>query len=113
MGRPLEKSRLRPGEPHALVHLRERRRRRRAGLLRAQRQQTLQLGRVGAELAVAGLDRADELDHGLGDVGLEVAVALAVIARLDRVRRLTRRDGHDRDEILDSLLAGTAPYLAP
>src|SRR5437870_5328423 len=66
-------------EAHALVHRPERRLGGVPGLLRADREEALELAVVGAELSVALLDRGEQLDHGLGHVGLERAVALAVV----------------------------------
>ena len=43
----------------------------------------LQLALVRAQLAVALLDRREELDDRLADVLLELAVAVAVVARLE------------------------------
>src|SRR3954468_1691090 len=73
-----------PHEAHALVHLLERRCGGRARLLGAAAEHGAQLRLVGAQLLVALLDRRQQLDDRLGHVLLELAVALAVVARLDR-----------------------------
>src|SRR5438876_10602836 len=65
-------------ETHALVHLRQGGARGGAGLVGACREQAGELVVVAAVLVVAGLDRLEERDHGLGDVCLELPVATAV-----------------------------------
>ena len=65
----------RPREAHPLVHRLERRRRGRARLVRADREQPPQLALVRAQLAVALLDRRDQRDDRLADRLLELAVA--------------------------------------
>ena len=55
--------------------------------------------RVGAQLAVALLDRRQRLDDRLADVGLELPVARAVVARLDRIGRLAGERGEDVDQV--------------
>ena len=72
--------RLRPGEAHPFVHAREGRPGCGAGLLEPDSEEASQLGRILAQLALTRLDRNQELDHGFGDVRLEVAVTGALVA---------------------------------
>src|SRR5206468_3336964 len=90
-----------PREAHPLVHLLERRRRGLARLLGALREQPLELARVGHQLLVAQAHRLEQRDDRLADVLLERAVALAVVAGLDRRGILAIRDGHDLDQVRD------------
>src|SRR5437868_7263217 len=83
------------GEAHSLVHLLERRRRSGASLLRALGEQALELGGVAAQVVVAGQDRVEQCDHGLGDVRLEGAVAAAAVASLELPDRLAGGHGHE------------------
>src|SRR5436309_2054194 len=69
-------------EPHPLVHRRERRLRRFARLLGADREETLQLPLVGPQRVVALLDRHEQLHDCLADVLLELSIACAVVPRL-------------------------------
>ena len=78
--RPLEAH-----EAHALVHRLERGRGGRAGLVGPGAEQADELGWIVAERVVALLDRLEQLDDRLGDVALELPVAAAVVARLDRL----------------------------
>src|SRR5262245_34649790 len=99
---------LRRDEADVLVRAPERLRRDRVGLLGAPREDLAQLIRGAAELPVPEPDGVEQLDDGLGDVLLERAVAGAVVARLDRLRRLAGRHGHDLDEVRDPrLVLGT------
>ena len=77
-------------EAHALVHRLERRLARPPRLLRADREQALQLPLVGAQRLEALADRRQQCDDRLADRFLEVAVARAVEALLER-RRPARR----------------------
>ena len=90
------------------AHVVEHRVQRRLGhlprLLGADRQQPLQLARVGAQLAVPLLDRREQLDDRLADGLLERAVALPVELGLDVLHRLAGRDRHDLDEVRDARL---------
>ena len=54
------------------------------------REQPPELRLVGAERLVALPDRVEQLDDRLGHVLLELAVALPVVAALDRVERARR-----------------------
>src|SRR2546429_964951 len=89
-------------EAHPVVHLLEDGLRGLAGLLGAAAQQALELRLVAAELLVGVPDRLEELDHRLADVDLEGAVALPVVAGLDRLPGLAGRHRHDPDEGPDS-----------
>ena len=60
---------------------------------------------------VALLDRNDCLDDRLADVGLELAVTDAVVARLDRVRGLRRDRREDVNEVRDAGLVRRATHL--
>src|SRR5215207_6650770 len=99
-----------PGEPHALVHLFERGSGGGLRLFGASREQRAELALVRSELLVTLLDGAEQSDDRLGDLLLERAVALAVVAGLDLGDRLAGRDRHDLDQIGDPglLLAGVA-----
>src|SRR5579859_2099468 len=97
-----------PGEAHALVHRLERRRRRLGRLLGADAKQPLELARVGDELFVPKPHRLEQFHDRLGHVRLELPVALPVVAVLDLLRRGSRRDGHDVDEVRDARLVGRA-----
>src|SRR4029453_16165659 len=92
---------LRLHKPHALVHRGDRRSRDLACFLSANSEEAPQFVRIRAQLLVAGLNRLEERDDGLADVSLELPVAGAVVARLDRLGRLAGRDGHDVDEVRD------------
>ena len=61
------------------------------GLLGTLAQQPLELAGIRRQLLVAQPHRLQERDHRLGDVRLELAVALAVVAVLDRLGRHARR----------------------
>src|SRR5579875_2209398 len=89
-------------EAHPLVHRLERRLAGAARLLGAHREQALQLALVGAQLAIALLDRREQRDDRLADVLLELAVARAVIAPLELGDRLARGDGHDLEQVRDA-----------
>src|SRR5439155_23950687 len=92
-------NRLRRREAHPLVHGVERRLRGGACLVGSLGEKPLELDGIRAQLAVAFLDRLDERDDRLADLELELPVALAVEAGLDRLRRLARRDRHDVDQV--------------
>src|SRR5947208_1154883 len=79
------RSRLRPHEPHPLVHGLERGRGGGTRLVGADGEQPPELRLVGAERLVALPDRVEQLDDRLRHVRLELAVALPVVAALDRV----------------------------
>src|SRR5438067_2414247 len=78
-------------ETHALVHQRERGRRCRTRLLGAAGKQAGELRVVVSVLVVPRLDRLEQRDHGVGDVSLELPVAAAVVAGLDRLGVLPGR----------------------
>ena len=60
-------------------------------LLRADREQPLELTGSARELLVAQPHRLEERDDRLGHVRLELPIALAVVAVLDRLRAARRR----------------------
>src|SRR5215217_2393610 len=93
---------LRSDKPHSLVHRGQGRRRLLARLLRPRGEQPAQLVRICAQLDVALTDRLQQRDHGLADVLLEPAVAVPVVASLDRVDRLAGRHVHDLDQVRDT-----------
>src|SRR3954454_24950534 len=90
---------LRPDEPHARVHVLEGGRRRLARLLRTDVEQPAQLSLVGAKLRVLLLHRPEELDNRVTDVTFQVAIATAVVRRLDLGDRRSRRHRQDLDEV--------------
>ena len=63
---------------------------------------------VGSQLGVALAHRGQQLDDGLGDGLLEVAVAGALELDLDRLRADPAGDGEDVDQVGDSRLVGAA-----
>src|SRR5579884_1097878 len=73
--------------------------------LGAARHQRVELLRLGEQLLVASLERRERFDDQLAQVALEVAVPLALVARLDRGRRLAAQELVDRQQVED---AGTA-----
>ena len=77
----------------------------RPGLLRAGGERGLERLLVRPELLVALPDRGEELDHRIGDRGLEVAVAGAVELALDLLLADPLGDGEDLDQVGDALLA--------
>ena len=84
------------------------------GLLGAEAHQPRELSFVGAQRAVALLQRREQLDDRLADVLLELAVALAVVARLDLGDRRAGRHRHDLDQVRDArLLLRVVLDLAP
>src|SRR5436309_3134102 len=90
-----EPARFGAHEAHALVHQLERRLAGPPRLLGADGEQSQQLALVGAERLEALPDRHQELDDRLADGLLQVAVARAVEALLERLDRLAGRDAHD------------------
>ncbi len=72
----------------------------------------MQLPRVGPQVLVAALDRLEQPDDRLGYLGLERAVALAVVAGLDRLGRLAERGREDLDQVRDPGLVRGAHDLA-
>src|ERR687887_2444643 len=95
---------LRPDEAHALVHQLERRLARPAPLLRADRERPLQLALVRPQRLEPFPDRREELDDRLADRLLQIAVARAVEAPLERLDRLAGRDAHDLEQVRDARL---------
>src|SRR5947209_15872879 len=91
-------------DTHALAHGAERARRNLACLVAALDQRPFELGLVAAQLVVALSHRTQVFDDGLGDGGLEGAVARAVELALDRLRPLTANDGEDLDPVRDARL---------
>ena len=77
------------------------------------REQAHELGLVGAQLLVALLDRRDQRDDRIRHVRLELAVALAVVPCLDRLRLVPGGDGQDVDQVLDPRLVRAAPHFPP
>src|SRR5689334_8285783 len=73
---------LGPDEAHPFVHLLECGLGGSPGLVRTAGEEGEELGLVGPELLEARLNRIEERDEGLGDVGLERPVAAAVVASL-------------------------------
>src|SRR6478672_7502594 len=71
----------------------------RAGALGAVLEDAVELGRVVHELERAGPERGDRLDDDLGDVLLEVAVALAGVLLLEDRDRGARERRVDREEV--------------
>src|SRR5262249_2107625 len=101
-----EASGLGAHEPHPLVRELEGRLASAARLLRPDREQPLELALVGAESLETLADRREELDDRLADRLLQVAVASAVEAALERVDRIAGRDAHDLEEVRDARLRG-------
>ena len=75
-----------PHEPHRLVHRSSVGADAARALSAPSREQPQQLGLVGPELRVALLHRREQLDDGLADVLLELAVAAVAVVRLDLAR---------------------------
>src|SRR5579884_3826306 len=99
---------LRRDEPHPFVHGRERRRRRGARLLGADREQSAQLALVGPQLGVALLHGREQLDDRLADVGLQVAVGALQLGD-----RPAGRHRQDLDQVRHAgLLLGPVEHLA-
>src|SRR3954453_24178249 len=73
-------------DAHRRAHVRQRPRRDRPRLVRAERQRPLDLGVVGPQLVVALAHRAQVLDDLLGHRALERPVAAAVELALDLLR---------------------------
>src|SRR5439155_4252796 len=99
---------LGPNEAHSLVHLLERRRRRLAGFGRASSKDCAELRLVGPQLLVAHSNRIEQRYERLGDVGLELPIAAAVVAGFELGDRLAGRDRHDLQKVRD---AGLLPRL--
>src|SRR3954468_16951873 len=83
-------------------------------LLRADREQPLELAFIAAQRLEALLDGREERDDRLTDCLLELSVPGAVEALLERFDRLTRGDVHDLEQVGDAgfLLRGI-PHLPP
>src|SRR5579884_2400903 len=101
---PEEAAHLGADEAHAVVHQLERRLARATRLLGADREQAVQLPLVGTERLEALADRRQELDDGLADGLLQLAVAGGVEAALEGVDRLARGDAHDLEQVRDTRL---------
>ena len=74
-----------------------------AGLVGALAQQRRQLAGVGEQLAVAVLDRHQQLDHGVGGVGLQQAVLGVALGQLAGV--LVGGGAEDLEQVADARLA--------
>src|SRR4051812_9504660 len=89
-------------EAHPLVHELEGRLRRAPRLLGSDCEQPLELALVGPQGLEALADRPEQLDDGLADGLLQIAVPRGREALLETLDRLARRDAHDLEQVRDA-----------
>ena len=101
-------------QAHAGLRVGQHRRGDRACARGTERHQAIELGVIGHQRRVPLADRREVLDDRLGDVDLEVPVALAGVARLERGDRLAGHAVQDLEQVRDAGLGlPVVPDLAP